>query len=80
MVSPGAADARGDGTNSVWKSPCAPTGDLVVVVFRGVASGRAAIEVDIPLTGIYTVTDDKIRRIEFFPTHPKALEAVGLRE
>jgi ketosteroid isomerase-like protein len=57
------------------------TGDLVVVIYRWVASGRASqIEVDIPLTGIYTVTDAKIGRIEFFLDASEALEAAGLRE
>ena len=56
-------------------------GDLVVMAFRWVASGRESqIEVDIPLAGVYTVTDAKIERIEFFLNRSEALEAVGLAE
>ena len=55
--------------------------DLVVLSFHWVASGRESqIEVDIPLTGVYTVTDAKIERIDFFLDRCEALEAVGLRE
>ena len=51
------------------------------MVSPGAADARASqIEVDIPLTGIYTVTDAKIGRIEFFRDASEALEAAGLRE
>jgi ketosteroid isomerase-like protein len=57
------------------------TGDLVVVSFRWVASGRQSeVEVDIPIVGVYTVIDAKIARIEFFLGPAEALAAAGLRE
>jgi ketosteroid isomerase-like protein len=57
------------------------TGDVVVVILRWVARGRESqIDVDIPIAGNYTVTDGKIKRMEFFFDRAEALEAVGLRE
>ena len=57
------------------------TGDLVVVNLRWVATGRESeIEVDMPMTGVYTITDGKIARIAFFRDAKEALEAAGLRE
>jgi hypothetical protein len=57
------------------------TGDLVIVTLRWVATGRESqIEVDMPLTGVYTVTNPKIGRIEFFVDPKEALEAAGLSE
>ncbi len=57
------------------------TGDLVVVNLRWVATGRESeIEVDMPLAGVYTITDGKIARIEFFRDPNEALEAAGLSE
>jgi ketosteroid isomerase-like protein len=58
-----------------------PVGDRVVARAdwggKGWASG---IDLRSSLTGIYTVRDGKIVKIEFFFDHAKALEAVGLRE
>jgi ketosteroid isomerase-like protein len=57
------------------------TGDLVVVSYRWVATGRESeVEVDMPMTGVYTITDGKIARIEFFRDPNEALEAAGLSE
>jgi ketosteroid isomerase-like protein len=57
------------------------TGDLVVVNLRWVATGRGSeIEVDMPMAGVYTITDGKIARIEFFRDPNEALEAAGLAE
>jgi ketosteroid isomerase-like protein len=57
------------------------TGDLAVVNLRWVATGRESeIEVDMPLAGVYTITDGKIARIEFFRDPNEALEAARLRE
>jgi ketosteroid isomerase-like protein len=57
------------------------TGDLVLMTGRWVATGRESqIEVDMPLTGLYTVTNGKIARIEFFVDPSEALEAAGLPE
>ena len=57
------------------------TGDLVVVNLRWVATGRESeIEVDMPMAGVYTITDGKIARIEFFRDPSEALGAAGLRE
>ena len=57
------------------------TGDLVVVHLRWVATGRESeIEVDMPLAGVYTITDGKIARIEFFRDSNEALKAAGLSE
>jgi ketosteroid isomerase-like protein len=57
------------------------TGDLVVVSYRWVATGRESeVEVDMPMTGVYTITDRKIARIEFFRDPQDALEAAGLSE
>jgi ketosteroid isomerase-like protein len=57
------------------------TGDLVVVSFRWVASGRESqVAVDIPIVGVYTVTDAKIARIEFFLDSSQALAVAGLSE
>jgi ketosteroid isomerase-like protein len=57
------------------------TGDLVVVSYRWVATGRGSeIEVDMPMVGVYRITDGKIGRIEFFRDPQEALEAAGLRE
>jgi ketosteroid isomerase-like protein len=33
-----------------------------------------------PFTGVYTITDEKIARIEFFRDPNEALEATGLSE
>jgi len=44
-------------------------------------SGRESeVEVDMPMTGVYTITDRKIARIEFFRDPQDALEAAGLSE
>src|SRR4051812_7243083 len=44
---------------------------------RGQSSG---IDLRDNLTGLYTVQDGQITRIEYFLDHARALEAVGLRE
>jgi ketosteroid isomerase-like protein len=58
-----------------------PVGERVVARAdwgdKGWASG---IDLLSSLTGIYSVRDGKIVRIEFFFDHAQALEAVGLRE
>jgi hypothetical protein len=54
-------------------------GNVVVMTFRWVALGRASrINVDIPLAGNYTITDGKIKRMDFFFDSAEAREAVGL--
>ena len=44
---------------------------------RGQASG---IDLRSSLTGIYTVREGQITKVEFFFDHAQALEAVGLSE
>ena len=57
------------------------TGNLVIVTLRWVATGHESqIEVAMPLSGVYTITDGKIARIEFFRDPNEALEAAGLSE
>ncbi len=52
-----------------------------MVNLRWVATGRGSeIEVDMPMTGVYTIADGKIARIEFFRDPNEALEALGLAE
>ena len=52
-----------------------------MVNLRWVATGReSGIEVDMPLAGVYTITDGKIARIEFFRDPNDALETAGLSE
>ena len=81
MVSTGTADAQPWDQQRLEIDDVHTAGDLVVMAFRWVASGRESqIGVDIPLTGVYTVTDAKIERIEFFLDRTEALEAVGLSE
>jgi ketosteroid isomerase-like protein len=54
-------------------------GDRVVVSFiwRGAGHGP---ELNMELTGVYTLREGKITVFEFFWDHSKALEAVGLAE
>jgi ketosteroid isomerase-like protein len=54
-------------------------GDRVVVklVWRGVGHGP---ELNLELTGVYTVRDGRICGLEFSQDHAKALEAAGLAE
>src|SRR6266487_5366504 len=58
-----------------------PVGDRVVARAdwggRGQASG---IDLRSSLTGIYTVRDGQITKVEFFFDHAQALDAAGLRE
>ena len=56
-----------------------PVGAVVVLTFRWVARGRESqIDVDIPMAGNYTITEGKIKRMEFFFDASEALEAAGL--
>jgi ketosteroid isomerase-like protein len=51
------------------------------VVHRGKWDGEGAtsgIALDSSITGIYTIRDDQISRVEFFFDHANALQAVGL--
>lgn len=58
-----------------------PTGDLVVVSLRWVATGRESeIEVAMPLAGVFTITEGKISRIVFFRDPRDALEAAGISD
>jgi ketosteroid isomerase-like protein len=50
---------------------------VVQFVWRGVGHGP---EVDLALTGVYTVRRGKIFYVEFFLDHAEALEMVGLSE
>jgi ketosteroid isomerase-like protein len=54
-------------------------GDRVVVriIWRGAGQGP---ELNMELTGVYAVRDERIIGIEFFWDHADALEAAGLRE
>ena len=55
------------------------TADRVVVriIWHGVGHGP---DLNMELTGVYTVRNGKIRTAEFFRDHAEALEAVGLSE
>ena len=53
--------------------------DRVVVRFRWQGSGHGP-DVQMEMTGIYTVRNGTIRSQEYFWDHAEALEAVGLRE
>jgi ketosteroid isomerase-like protein len=58
-----------------------PVADRVLARFEWGGKGWASgIDVRSSLTGICTVHDGKIVKIEFFFDHTQALEAVGLRE
>ncbi len=53
--------------------------DVVILSLRWVARGRASqIDVDIPIVANYTITDGKIKRIDFFFDASEAREAAGL--
>jgi hypothetical protein len=57
------------------------TGDLVVMNLRWVATGRGSeIEVDMPMAGVYTITDGKSLALSSSATPQRGLEAAGLRE
>ena len=52
-------------------------GDRVIVRFVWRTAGHGP-NVDMEITGVYTVRKGKIFLIEFFRNHAEALEAVGL--
>jgi hypothetical protein len=57
------------------------TGDRVAVYWRAHGKGkRSGIEVDTSGYAVFTITDRKVRRLEFFDTRRAALEAAGLTE
>ncbi len=57
-------------------------GDQVVTVATGHGRGRASgVEVDLKhQAGVWTIRDEKVVRVVWFPTRAEALEAAGLSE
>jgi ketosteroid isomerase-like protein len=62
-----------------WISAFSDTGDRVVVrfIWHGVGQGP---ELNLKVTGVYTVRKGRIFGLVFFWDHAQALEALGLRE
>jgi ketosteroid isomerase-like protein len=77
-----------EGTRSAWEGSRWETSEVFetrndCVVHRGNWVGRGAasgIEMSMSLTGVYTLQDHRIIRIEFYFDHAEALKAVGLEE
>ncbi len=71
-----------------WVTPHYGTSDLFAlddgrVLHRGDWGGQgvpSGIELASGITGIYTIRDGQISRVEFFFDHDQALKAVGLAE
>lgn len=67
-------------TSLDWDEPI-PVGDRVLVRFRMGVTGRSSgMDVVNEASGVYTIRDGRIARIEYFLDHAEALEAVGLQE
>ena len=56
-------------------------GERVISVVTRRARGRASgAEVELPLAHVWTIRNEKVVRVVWFPSREEALEAVGLRD
>jgi ketosteroid isomerase-like protein len=57
------------------------SGDRVISVVTRRGRGRASgAEVELPLALVWTIRNEKVVRVVWFPSREEALEAVGLRD